>query len=104
MCKQQGQSFCSELGADTSLWSKEALLEKPRWITDSFQTFQEAIQLTSEKKIDEARDLLRSAPDLEMRDCFHVHAQNMGTGRKESSGISAPAPIMPLDAVSPNHR
>jgi HNH endonuclease len=100
MCTQQGRSYCSEMGADASLWSKEALLEKPRWITDSFQTFQEVIQLTSEKKIDEARELLASAPDLEMREWFHVHAQNVGTWRKKAFGRPAPAPVMPLDAVS----
>ena len=98
MCKQQGRSFCSELGADTLLWSKQAPLEKPRWIDQSSQTFQEVIQLTSEKRIDAARDLLASAPDFEMRDWFHVHAQNAGAWRNKAFGRTAPALVMPLDA------
>ena len=100
MCKQQGRSFCSELGADISLWSEETPLSKPGWITESFQTLQEAIQFTSDNRIDEARELLRSAPDLEMREWFDVHAQNSGAWRNKAFGIATPTPISPLDKSS----
>jgi hypothetical protein len=98
MCKQKGRSFCSELGEDSSLWSKDAPLPKPTWITDSFQTFSESLELIREEKLIEAKSLLKSAPDLEMREWFSVHAQNSGFWRNKAFGIPAPVPIIPLDA------
>jgi hypothetical protein len=98
MCTQKGRTFCSELGEDSSLWSKDAPLPKPTWITDSFQVFSETLELIREDKLIEAKSLLRNSHDLEMRDWFSVHAQNAGAWRSKSFGIPAPAPIMPLDA------
>jgi hypothetical protein len=98
MCKQKGRSFCSELGEDSSLWSKEAPLPKPNWITDSFQAFSESLELISEDRLIEAKSLLKNSPDLEMREWFSVHAQNTGAWRSKAFGIPAPAPIVPLDA------
>lgn len=99
MCKQLGRSFCSELGVDSSLWSKDTPLEKPEWIKETFQTFSKSIQLTLEGQLDAAKSLLKEAPDLEMRDWFHVHGQNSGFWRNKAFGIPAPAPITPRDAT-----
>jgi hypothetical protein len=99
MCKQQGRTFCSELGEDRSLWSKDAPLPKPAWITDAFQTFSKAMSHTLDGKIDEARSLLKQTPDLEMREWFSVHAQNTGAWRSRAFAISSPSVVLPLDPV-----
>jgi hypothetical protein len=99
MCKQKGRSFCSELGEDSSLWSKEAPLPKPAWITDAFQVFSESLDLIREDKLIEAKSLIKNAPDLEMREWFSVHAQNTGAWRSKALAIPSPTPVMPLDPV-----
>jgi hypothetical protein len=99
MCKQNGQTFCSELGEDPLLWSKEAPLPKPTWITGAFQVFSKSLELIREDKLIEAKALLKNSPDLEMRDWFHVHAQNTGAWRSKAFGIPSPTPVMPLDTV-----
>jgi hypothetical protein len=99
MCKQKGRTFCYELGEDPALWSKDAPLPKPTWITDSFQVFSESLELIREDKLIEAKSLLRNSHDLEMREWFNVHAQNTGAWRSKAFGIPAPTPVMPLDQV-----
>ena len=99
MCKQKGRSFCSELGEDSSLWSKDAPLPKPTWIIDSFQVFLDSIELTQKGKLNEAKSLLSNAPDLEMREYFNVHAQNTGAWRSKAFGIPSPMTVMPVDPV-----
>ena len=99
MCKQRGRSFCSELGVNSSLWSKNAPLEKPEWIEKASQAFSSVIQMTQEGNLDDAKSLLKESPDLEMREWFSVHAQNTGAWRSKAFGIPSPAPVMPLDPV-----
>ena len=99
MCKQKGRTFCSEIGEDSSLWNKDAPLLKPTWITDSFQVFSESLELIREDKLVEAKSLLNNSPDLEMREWFHVHAQNTGAWRSKAFGIPRQAPVASLDPV-----
>lgn len=99
MCKQKGRSFCSELGEESSLWSKDAPLPKPTWITDSFRVFSESLELIRGDKLIEAKSLLNNSPDLEMREWFHVHAQNAGAWRSKAFGIPRRAPVDLLDPV-----
>ena len=99
MCNQQGRSHCSELGAEASLWSKDAPLQKPVWIKEAFHVLTEAIKLTKEGNLQDARFLLENAPDLEMRDWFVIHAQNSGAWRNRAFEIIAPEPVLPLDPV-----
>jgi hypothetical protein len=99
MCKQKGRNFCSELGENSLLWSKDAPLQKPDWIKEAFQTFSEVVAHTLDGKIEEARSLLKQAPDLEMREWFGVHAQNTGAWRSKAFATLAPTPVMPLDPV-----
>jgi 5-methylcytosine-specific restriction endonuclease McrA len=99
MCKQQGHSFCSELGADSALWSKNAPLDKPEWIDESYLVLERALKLTLEDAIGEAKSLLKNSRDLEMREWFDVHAQNSGGWRNKVLKVPAPEPILPLDSV-----
>ena len=99
MCKQRGHTFCTELGADSALWSKNAPLLKPRWIDDAFLKLSQAFKLILDDKTIEAKSLLKNSRDLEMREWFDVHAQNSGSWRNKALGILAPNPIHPLDSV-----
>jgi hypothetical protein len=99
MCKQQGRTFCSELGADPSLLSKEAPLPKPSWIMEAFKTLADSVQMASTGELDLARDLLTNSRELEMREWFNVHAQNSGVWRLKSFQLPAPEPILPLVRV-----
>ena len=99
MCKRRGRTFCSELGADSALWSKNAPLDKPQWITDAFRVLTESVLLAEMGKMNEAKSLLGSAPDLEMRVWFNDHAQNSGAWRNRAIGVAPPAKITPLDEV-----
>ena len=74
MCKQQGQTYCSELGDDPSLWNKDAPLPKPQWVEQEFQIFSESLKLARESKTVEAKSLLLDSRDFEMREWFDVHA------------------------------
>ena len=58
MCKQQGHSYCSELGDDSSLWSEDAPLPKPRWVEQEFQIFSKSLKLAQEGKTVEAKSLI----------------------------------------------
>ena len=99
MCKQKGNRFCTELGEDSALWCKYAPLPKPQWIDDAFLTFSEVLNLVLENKKNEAKSLLKTSRDLEMREWFDVHAQNSGVWRNKVLGVPAPDPILPLDSV-----
>ena len=99
VCKQAKRTFCSELGADETLWSRNAPLPKPVWIEESFKTLSIALLLILEEKRGEAKALLKSSKDLEMREWFHVHAQNSGGWRQKAFKLPAPNPILPLDKV-----
>jgi len=99
MCKKKGHSYCSELGHDPSLWSNKAPLPKPDWMEQEFKIFLESLILASNGKIAEAKSLLSASRDLEMREWFHVHAQNSGSWRNQALLLSSPDPILPLDTV-----
>jgi hypothetical protein len=58
MCKQLGRLYCSELGANNSLWSKDAPLKKPEWIKKASNAFSVVIQMTQEGSLDDAKSLL----------------------------------------------
>ena len=99
MCKRQGNRFCSELGENHAVWSKNAPLPKPRWIEDSFLTLSQALKFVFDEKASEAKSLLEKSRDHEMREWFDVHAQNSGGWRNKVLGIPALDPIQPLDPV-----
>ena len=97
MCKQQGHSYCSELGDDSSLWNEDAPLSKPQWVEQEFQIFSKSLKLAQEGKSFEAKSLLIGSRDFEMRKWFDVHAQNSGSWRNKSLHVPRPDPILPLD-------
>jgi hypothetical protein len=97
MCKRKGNSFCTELGADSSLWNKECPLPKPEWIKASFTSFKNAINLALDRKVEDARSILKESRDLEMRSWFDVHAQNIGAWRAKEFSVASPKAILPLD-------
>ena len=99
MCKQQGRTYCSELGNNPSLWNKDTPLPKPKWVEQEFQIFSESLKLAQESKTVDAKSLLKNSRDFEMREWFDVHAQNSGSWRNKSLQVLAPDPIHPLDAV-----
>ncbi len=99
MCKQQGHLFCSELGADSALWSKTAPLPKSAWIDDAYLILEQALKLALEDAVGEAKSLLKNSRDLEMREWFDVHAQNSGGWRNKVWKVPVPNPILPLDSV-----
>jgi len=99
MCKKSGNTHCSELGTDPSLWSKDAPLAKPQYVKEAFQIFSDSVNLVQVGKVSEAKSLLKNSRDLEMREWFHVHAQNSGGWRNRVLGIPAPQPTLPLDPV-----
>ena len=93
MCKQQGRTYCSELGNNHSLWNKDTPLPKPKWVEQEFQIFSESLKLAQESKTVEAKSLLKNSRDFEMREWFDVHAQNSGGWRNKSLQVPAPDPI-----------
>ena len=99
MCKQKGNSFCIELGAEVSAWSNQAPLAKPFWINESLNSFTTAYSLALEGKIYEARSSLKNSMDDALRTWFDIHAQNTGTWRLKAQNVSAPAKINSLDSV-----
>lgn len=99
MCKQKGNSFCIELGAEVSAWSKQTPLAKPNWINESLNSFTTAYTLALEGEIDKARSSLKNSKDSALRAWFDIHAQNTGTWRLKAQNVSAPAKIHPLDPV-----
>ena len=66
MCKQQGRTYCSELGNNPSLWNKDTPLPKPKWVEQEFQIFSESLKLAQESKTVDAKSLLKNSRDLEL--------------------------------------
>jgi len=99
MCKQKGNSFCSELGADASLWSKACPLPKPEWIKTAVVTFKKAIDFALDGEVEAARLILKESRDLDMRAWFDVHAQNIGAWRAKEFKVESPKAIVPLDTL-----
>jgi hypothetical protein len=99
MCKQSEAEFCSELGRNSDNWSKCTPLEKPKWISDSFETITNVIELASAGETEIAQSRIRDSRDLEMRIWYNTHAQNTGKWRFDAFGVAAPKPILPLDPL-----
>jgi hypothetical protein len=103
MCKQDGRTFCSELGHDVALWSKDCPLPKPDWIIESLNVFKTASEFASVGKIEEARLTLLESADHELRTWFDVHAQNSGGWRFKAfniPGLNATTPLDPIKKFS----
>jgi hypothetical protein len=99
MCKQKGNSFCSELGRDVSLWSKECPLPKPEWLHTELEFFNNVIDLAFDGKVEAARLILKESRDLDMRSWFDTHAQNIGAWRAKAFNVESPKAIVPLDEL-----
>lgn len=99
MCKQKENSFCSELGADVSLWSKDCPLPKPEWINSALKSFKSAVDFALNGNVEAARLILKESRDLEMRSWFDVHAQNIGAWRAKEFNVESPKAIIPLDTL-----
>ena len=99
MCKQGSAEFCTELGSDPSTWSSDCPLRKPAWIQDSFDVLMEAFTFATSGKIENARSALKDSRDLDMRNWYNVHAQNISKWRFENFKVMSPNPILPLDSV-----
>lgn len=100
MCRQQGNSFCTELGSEVTKWSKQTPLAKPAWIDDSLTDLRKALNFAQEGKIVEARQTLKDSADLELRKWFSLHAQNSGVWRYKALKVPIPQPVAPLDLVT----
>ena len=99
MCKQREAEFCTELGKDPAAWSTSAPLKKPEWIQDSFEILMQALTFASSGKIENARSVLKNSRDLDMRNWYNVHAQNISKWRFENFKVKSPEPILPLDSL-----
>ena len=99
MCKQRANHYCTELGDDSSRWSKEAPLVKPTWINDSLSTFKTAFNLASHARIGEAQTILERNLDNNLRTWFDIHAQNTGTWRFKAFNKQNPMKVLPIDPV-----
>jgi hypothetical protein len=100
MCQQANdRTYCSELGADASRWSRSAPLPKPDWIEKSLRLFIEVLARAEMGNILGAQALLEQAPDLNLREWFDVHAQNTGTWRQKAFRISRPGRVLDLDPI-----
>jgi 5-methylcytosine-specific restriction endonuclease McrA len=97
VCKQKGNSFCTELGPEVASWSRRAPLEKPKWIEESLEELSKALNLAEVGKGDEARKVLQQSPDLKLRKWFSDHGQNSGVWRQKALSVPTPVPIAPLD-------
>jgi len=97
VCKQKGNSFCTELGPEVASWSRRAPLEKPKWIGDSLKYLNLAMKQAEERKIDEARQTLKNSPDAKLREWFNEHGQNSGTWRFKALGYCDAKVVGPLD-------
>lgn len=86
MCKQKGNTFCSELGLEVSKWSTQTPLAKPAWIESLFADLMTTQNLAQEGRIEEARQVLTNSPDHKLRDWFSVHGQNSGVWRFKAFG------------------
>lgn len=100
MCKQANdRTFCTELGADASRWSRSTPLPKPDWIKESLLLFIEAFVRAEKDNIVGAQALLGQALDLELREWFDVHAQNTGTWRQKAFRVSRSGKVLDLDPI-----
>ena len=99
MCIQGAAGFCSELGKDPSSWSTDAPLKKPDWIVDSFEVLVDTINHASAGNVELARLILKNSRDLEMRNWYDVHAQNIAKWRFDAFKVQSPEPVLPLDPV-----
>jgi 5-methylcytosine-specific restriction endonuclease McrA len=97
VCKQKGNTFCTELGPDVAKWSRQAPLAKPAWIDNSLDDLKKALNLAQEGLIVKARQTLKDSPDLKLRNWFSVHGQNSGVWRNNALKASIPQPPAPRD-------
>ena len=99
MCKQKGNPFCIELGADPTIWSSESPLPKPQWIEKALAVFIQSAREAMNGQMDSARLLLANSRESELRVWFDVHAQNSGTWRYKALGKRTPVTISSHDPV-----
>ena len=99
MCKQKDAEFCSELGQDGTNWSNSAPIMKPEWIQNSFETLATAFTFAFTGDIQRAQLILKESRELEMRDWYDIHAQNIAKWRFNNYKVRNPEPILPLDPL-----
>jgi len=100
MCKQTvALGYCSELGADASLWSGQTPIPKPNWIGESLTIFIAAFREAINGNVEASASLLANSPDSALRDWFDVHGQNSGTWRYKALRVGTPEKSLPLDPM-----
>ncbi len=100
MCKQTVPlGYCSELGADPSLWSNQSPIPKPDWVVESLSIFIAALREAIAGNVEASESLLMHSPDGPLRDWFDVHGQNSGTWRYKQFKVRMPEKVLSLDPL-----
>ena len=97
MCKQTGNSHCTVLGEDPEKWDKYAPLSRPNWYDKAWQTLIKVLEFESFGEIAKARTTLSVQESDDLREWFHVHAQNSGVWRMKTFQVSTHTTISELD-------
>ena len=97
MCLQKGNTYCSELGQDISLWSRQTPLPRPASFKESWEQFKRVLTLVQSNDIDSSRQQLAAHPGDAEREWFDKHAQNSGEWRRKALRKATPVAGETLD-------
>ena len=99
MCKQRGNAFCSELGADSESWSRQTPLPKPDYFEELWMYFVEALTYETQGDYESSRKILKEHDGRQIGMWFDIHAQNAGEWRRKAFNLPTTTPSLPLDPV-----
>lgn len=79
MCR--GAEYCTELGRDSTNWSKQSPLPPPDWIARQLNLFREAVHQLADGDREGCLTLLSQTRSAQMRDWYIEHGQVSGKHR-----------------------
>lgn len=89
MCRDA--EFCSELGKDTSLWSRSCPLPPPEFFNAALEHFLTAFSQAQDGHIDQAIETLKRTHSDQLREWFVEHGQMSGWHHRVK-GLALPKP------------
>ena len=98
MCRRK--NTCTELGNNSAIWDKYALLRTPDFATDAIAIFESAVHSFIQGDRDECLSKMNEIKSTEIIDWFAEHGQMSGRHRKLVLNILAPISL-PKDQRDP---
>ncbi len=101
-------TFCTELGADRSRWSRAAPLPPPSWFGSELVTFSRAARAAASGDVVRSAELLSALRSAEMRQWYTEHGQRSGFFRVPTASRTPHAahgkrvrlpPVAQLDSI-----